>query len=401
MPSFQYKAKRKNAETVTGNIFAGTKEEAVEKVHQLGLMPVSVTSNGSGEGTAAGIRWGRVSQKELYLFTRQLTNLTRAGVAILRALDIIGRQQRNAYFRQIIQDLHDKIQQGSSFSDALQNYPKVFSSLYVTMIRAGEESGHLKEVTTDLAEYLKRQGEIFSKVRTAVTYPVFMLVFGILTVFFILTYALPRITVLYDNLNQSLPAPTLVVMKTSSFLINWWYVVLIVIAVLTWIATKAKSSAGLQHLANEIKLRAPLFGELFLKLELARFCRTMELLLASGVSITRSLKLSIPLVRHKVIQEDLIACQEDLIAGKSFGESLQKSSRIPEMFGQLISVGEESGSLTETMGDIAGSYEQDTDESIKHMTTLLEPLMIVLIGGIVGFIIFAMLLPIFQMDVFA
>lgn len=401
MPSFQYKAKRKNAETVVGNIFAGTKEEAVEKVHQLGLIPVSVVSNTPEEVRPADIRWGRVAQKELYLFTRQLTNLTRAGVPILRALDIIGRQQRNAFFRQIIRDLHARIQQGSSLSEALQVYPKVFNGLYVTMIRAGEESGRLKEVASELASYLKRQGELFSKVRTAVTYPVFMLIFGILTVFFILTYALPRITVLYDNLNQALPAPTVIVMQVSSFLINWWYVLLIAAAVLAGVAKKAETSESLQHLINEIKLRMPLFGELFLKLELSRFCRTMELLLASGVPITRALKLSIPLVRQRVIQEELTGCQEDLIAGKSFGQSLQKSSRIPEMFGQLISVGEESGSLTETMGDIAGSYEQDTEESIKHMTTLLEPLMIVLIGGIVGFIIFAMLLPIFQMDIFA
>ena len=397
MPSFQYKAKRKDAETVVGNIFAGTKEEAVEKVHQLGLMPISIVSNTPDDSPAAEVRWGRVSHKELYLFTRQLSNLTRAGVPILRALDIIGRQQKNAFFWQVIRKLHERIQEGSSFSDALQSYPKVFNSLYVTMIRAGEESGRLKEVTSDLALYLKRQGEIFSKVRTAVTYPAFMLFFGILTVFFILTYALPRITVIYDDLNQALPIPTVIVMKISSFLTNWWYVLVILIAVFAGAARKAKSSASLQHLANEIKLRTPVLGELFLKLELLRFCRTMEILLASGVSITRALKLSIPLIRQKVIQEELIHCQEDLIAGKSFGQSLQKSSRIPEMFGQLISVGEESGALTETMGDIAGSYEQDTEESIKHATTLLEPLMIVLIGGIVGFIIFAMLLPIFQL----
>ncbi|MDP2654613.1 MAG: type II secretion system F family protein [Candidatus Omnitrophota bacterium] len=399
MPIYFYKAKKKTAETVAGQVAAESKESAVEKIIQMGLTPITVEEGSSG-GRAAR-KNGRVSSKELYFFSRQLVILIKAGVPILRALEIIADQIRNLFFQQIVRNVHFEIKEGRSFSEALAQYPRVFSSLYVVMVKAGEESGRLKETVNDMASYQRRQVEILSKVRTALAYPLFMATFGAATVVFTLTYVMPRIAGIFSNLNQTLPAPTLFVMRLSAFLLEYWWAlllggVLIAAGLGQWNKTQAA-----RMLKSRLTLRLPWLGEFFIKLELARFCRTLELLLKSGIPILRAIQLSTPIVDNVIIKSELQRCQQELAAGKSFGNQIRGISFVPPIVGHLVSVGEESGSLDSSLHEISQAFEQETDEAIKVMTTFLEPLMIVLIGGSIGFLIIAMLLPVFQLDVFA
>ena len=404
MPIFEYKAKKKNAETVLGEIFAETKEDAIEKVHQLDLVPIFLKEKGSSGGSSSSLEVvsnRRLSRKKIYFFTRQMTSLLKGGVPILKALEIIASQAKDPQYHNVVQFIYRGIRDGRPFSDCLAEHPKIFSSFYISMVKAGEESGRLKEILMDIANYLRAQEEMTGKIRMAMTYPLFMLVLGIGTVFFILTSVMPPLAALFVNLGQTLPLPTIIVMQISAFCVKWWGMMLVALFLLGLTIRQWQQTPGGRMAISQLKLSLPGLNDFWLKVELARFCRSLQLLLKSGISIVRALQLSVPVIDNQLIQKQLGKCQEDLVAGRSLSQSLQQAKLIPPMVAQLIMVGEEAGSLSETLEDIGESYEQETNEIIKLMTTLLEPLMILIVGAMVGFIVMAMLLPIFQLDVFA
>lgn len=402
MPSFLYKAKKGAHEAVTGEITAQNLEEAVELIHQMGLLPVQVEEGNAHPSNTlrSKVNVRRVSLRELYSFSRQLAGLLKAGIPILRALTVLQTQTGHKHFKRVIEDISLGIKNGRPFSSCLGDYPGVFSSLFVAMVHAGEESGNLPEMLLSVAQHQRSQADIISKVRTAMAYPAFMGVIGVGTIFFILTFVMPKITALFSNVQQ-LPLPTVILLNLSAFLrVTWLWILVTVLAAGIGIQFWARSAAG-QFTLSYFKLRIPFFGKFLLKVELARFCRTMELLLKSGIPILRSIQIAIPTVGNEIVRQILVGSQADLMAGGSFGASLQRSKLIPAVVGHLIAVGEESGNLTEALRDVSDGYEQETAETIKTFTTLLEPLMILTIGSVVGFIVFAMLLPIFQVDLFS
>ena len=400
MSTFNYKAKKKNAETVSGEIIALNKDQAVEEINQMGLVPVTVTEVNEGRDAVREFFYRRVTIKDLYHFSRQLAGLLKAGITLIRALQILQDQVSNTYFRHVIAQLCLGIKDGKSFADCLSAHPHVFVPLYVAMVRVGEESGNLREMLLSLAQYYQSQAEIASKVRAALVYPIIMMILGVATIFFMLTFVIPQISTLLLNTHQALPWPTAVLLSASAVIQGSWAGILIFGAVISVLLGRwFKSKAG-HRSWGQFELTVPFFSSFVLRVELARFCRTLELLLKSGVIILKALRLSLPLVNNDLIREQLTKCHDDLVAGNSLGQSIKKSTVIPPILGDLIAVGEESGSLVDTLHDVADSYEQETDETVKIMTTLLEPLMIIIIGSVVGFIVFALLLPIFQMDVF-
>ena len=220
MPTFQYTAKKKNAETVRGQLIADSKEAAVDKINQLGFIPVSVEEHHFSAEAKGAFHLKKVKPRVLYLFSRQLVNLLKAGVPILRTLEIISSQMKDIYFQNVISIIHHGIREGRSFSDCLLEFPNVFPSLYVMMVRVGEESGKLKETIADMANHLKQQEELSAKVRAAMTYPALMAVVGVGTLVFILTYVMPQMMGLFSGLD--LPVPTVIVMKVSEALMRYW-----------------------------------------------------------------------------------------------------------------------------------------------------------------------------------
>ncbi|MCA9405629.1 MAG: type II secretion system F family protein [Candidatus Omnitrophica bacterium] len=398
MATYVYTAKKSTAETVNGQINAKNQDEAIDLINQLGLLPVSVEEQGAQR--APEIRRHKpIKSKELYIFSRQLANLLRSGVTLLRALTIIKDQTSHVYFKTVLTHIIMEVQNGRPLSQSLNLYPKIFSNLYVTMVKAGEESGNLEQMLLNIAEYQHSQDEIKSKVRMAMAYPLLMAVVGIATVYFILAFVLPKMSGLFETIGDSLPLPTMILMGLSAFLSRWWFILLPgLIAGIVALNYFRKSPAGKAFFSRTL-LSTPLFGEIILKSELSRFCRTLLLLIKSGMSIIKALEISIPILSNDLIKEHLYRCNQRLIAGGSFGEEIRKTKALPDMMGHLISVGEETGSLHDVLQDIAISYEEETKEKIKVMTTLLEPLMILVIGAVIGFMVFAILLPIFQMDV--
>ena len=400
MTTYVYKAKKKTAETVTGHIKAQSHEEAVELINQLGLLPVMVEQDVDAERFVV-TKQKKVDNKELCVFSRQLANLLKSGVTLLNALDIIEGQTHNGYFKGVIAHIGWGIKSGKSFSECLRNYSRIFSPLYLTMIRAGEESGNLQEMLRSVASYQRKQQEIVSKVRLALVYPSLIVSVGLVTVYFILTFVLPKMIGLFENIQNDLPLPTVILLNVSDTLNHYWLPVLAGIAGLILIGTRWKRSQSGRFISSRFLLRMPLFGQIVLKSELARFARALILLLKGGVSLVGSLQTAIPIMSNELIKKDLTQCKEDLMVGKSLGESLRKSQEIPAMMSHLIAVGEEAGNINDVLAEIAETYEEETDERIKMMTTLLEPLLILFVGLIIGFIVFSMLLPIFQIDILA
>lgn len=400
MPSYFYKAKKSSAETVTGRLDAQNYDEALDAIQQLGLVPVSLEEVSQGV-LVSNIRPRKIKSKEIYQFTKQLGGLVKSGVSLLKALEVIGSQTKNVYFAKVLGDIAIAVKSGRSFSTALGAYPAVFSPLYIAMVQAGEEIGHLRDVLLDVAEFQKRQQELFSKVTGAMVYPFVMLAVGIVTVFFILTFVLPKIAVMYIGTDQTLPLPTIIIMRISGFLKHFWIPIVLIVSGVVLAFNRWRKAPQAQIIIGRWLLAIPVIRDLVLKSDFARFTRTTHLLLNSGLTLVRSMEVGIPTVSNPQLREDISHCVSKLKAGESLGTCLNESLFVPDMMRQMLAVAEESGSLQESLKDIAESYEADITESIRIATTLLEPFMILTVGLVVGFIVFAMLMPIFSMDILA
>jgi len=364
-------------------------------------LPVSVVVQKGDVSDSSSAKLGKVKNKEVYVFSRQLANLLRSGVALLKSLDIIAEQTQHAYFKSVIANLAMGVKNGKTLSECLADYPKVFSSLYVTMVHAGEESGNLRDMLLNVAIYQKEQEDVMSKVRMALIYPVFMAFAGLASVYFILTFVVPKMSGLFSSMGNELPFPTVILLSISTVLSKGWLWVILVSATIAFVSARWIKSEKGKTAISYMMLNLPVFGEIVMKSEMSRFCRTLVLLLKSGVSIIKAINMSVPVLGNETIKGHLSKCESELTAGGSFGDSLMRSGIIPPMMGHLISIGEESGNLNDVLTEIAEAYEQEVGEKTKIMTTLLEPIMILLVGLVIGFIVFALLLPIFQVDVFA
>src|SRR3989338_9219375 len=363
----------------------------------MGLVPVSVESRSTVSSKVETLQ-RHVHRREVHVFSRQLVNLLKAGVTILRALEIVGAQTRNPNFKAIIATLGAEIRDGRSFSDALSDYPKIFSPFYINLIRVGEESGKLREVLLDITAYQRSQEEILTKLKSAMVYPLFMGGVGLLTVIFILTFVLPRILGLFSSLQENLPLPTAILLSISQFLKIGWYGIILGVILIWFLSSRFINSPRGKTLISRLRLRLPGLGPFTLKVELGRMARTLEILLKNGIPILRALQIATPVLNNELIKEAFSRSQADLAKGNSLGLSLRQSPLIPVVVSDLVVVAEETGSLTEIFHEIAETYEEETKETIKVMTTLMEPVMILVVGSVVGFIVFAMLLPIFQID---
>ncbi|MFA5157325.1 MAG: type II secretion system F family protein [Candidatus Omnitrophota bacterium] len=400
MAIYKYRAKKGPKEVIESTVEAYSEKEAIEKISQMGYLPVFLEERKDtaafSSGISAGPATGRVKPREVTIFSRELASLLKSGVPILNAINIILEQTDSRNFQAVLRNIYAAVKEGTTFSSALSRYPKVFSSLYIALIRAGEDSGVLPDALLRIAEYRLKQEEALSRFRMAMAYPALMAIVGIATIVFMLTFVMPRLMQIFINMGQDLPLPTRILISVSAYLKQWrlWVILAAVVLII-----RRQSRTGLARpFFSRLKLHLPIFGNFMLKAELARFNRTMELLLKSGITILRAIEVALPVVDNEVIREQLKLSYKELEQGGSFGRSLKNSKLFPVFMTNLIIVGEESGKLTEALSEVAFSYERDTDEAMKVMTNLLEPLMILTVGLIAGFIVIAMLLPIFEMN---
>ena len=404
MTNYNYRAKKGLQEIVGGTIEAASEKEAIEKISALGYLPLHLEetkTSQSAPGPIAHKTGGRIKGSQITIFSRQLSSLLKSGVPILTAINIISEQSENVNLKGVLNDIYNIIKNGGTFSSALEAYPKYFSVLYIAMVRTGENSGVLAGSLLRIADYRVKQEELLSRFRMALAYPLLMALVGVATVVFMLTFVMPRLMGIFSNLGQNLPLPTRILLAISQGLRHWWPGIILSLAMIIFlIRQQLKTKIG-RLSWSILKLHIPIFGKFALKADLACFSRTLELLIKSGLPILKSLQISVQVLNNEIIKEKLIKSHRDLEQGGSFGRSMKDSKLLPLFMVNLISVGEESGNLASALGEVADSYERDTDEMIRIMSSLLEPLMILVMGLIVGFIVVAMLLPIFEINMMA
>jgi type II secretory pathway component PulF len=393
----------------------------VEKLDQMGLFPIhlnEVTTETKAQKPAVPTEkkaeraspfpvaakpvkpglFSRVKSSEITMFGRQLSSLIKSGVPILRALWIISEQTQNPRFRSFLDDAQKQINNGKTLSGVLSEYPKLFPPIYVAMVRTGEDSGNLQEAMLRFSDYRQRHEEILSRIRTAMAYPALMAFTGIGTIIFMLTYVIPKLTSLFSSLGSHLPLPTRILMKVSHDLQNPWLWLLVGVVLFSIVLTARFLPEQTKFLWSTLSLRIPGVRSFVMKADIARFSRTFELLIKSGLPILRAIEIATPVLNNRVLRKQFERAREDLTGGGSLGKSLRECKVFPLFMTNLITVSEESGRLDEAMQEIAQFYERETDEAIRIMTSLMEPLMILVMGLIVGFIVISMMLPMFELN---
>lgn len=410
MAEFEYLAKDGPSRQVQGSVEAANETEAIDRISQKGLIPVRVWSKKDASSARPAARsasprnhfesFGSGSRdKQVIAFSRHLSAFLKNQIPVLRALEIIRDETQDPKFRVVLADLHRDLKEGRPLSAALEKYPRYFSQVYVAMVRSGEHGSVLQETLLILSEYLKKHERMRNVVRQALIYPLFLLGAGLVTVLFILTVVVPRLTVLFKSIGQELPLPTRIVIAAGDAMrYGWPVVILLVVMLVFWLPRRVKEGMG-DEAWDRMRTGWPLIGPLLLKSEIARFCRALHMSMSNGVPFLQGLDVAVPIVNLANIRVALQDASARVRTGSFFGQALRKTGVFPALVTDMVAVGEESGNLQDLLVEIAQVYEEEVDDHIRIFTSLLEPIMIVLIGGIVGFVVLAMLMPIFQMDV--
>ena len=341
---------------------------------------------------------GRVRRKDVTAFTREMSALLGAAIPIPQALDGLGEEEENPALRAVVSQISEAVRKGASFSAALDEHPRLFSKLYTSMVRVGEEAGALQKVMADLSDLLEHEDEVRSEVVAAVAYPAFVLGFGVVTVTILLTVVLPKITGMLQDMLPVLPLPTVILLNVSGFLHHNWFWVLIGIAVASAGGWRYVQSPQGAEVWDTMKLRLPLVGPVFKSAALSRFARTLGTLVKSGVSLLPSLKIVENTIGNRVLARQISSVAEETRGGNSLAAPLRKLGIFPKTVVQMIDVGEETGRLDEMLLKVAEIEERHMRSRTKTLISLLAPILILVVGAVVGFMVIAILLPIFKMS---
>ena len=396
MPYFNYTIRDANGQTRSGKVEAPNAEELRKRLQAEGLQVLEVTEDRKAPRVPAG-GYGRVKLSDLAIFARQFSTMLDAGVSLIRCLDVLQAQTSNPRLRKILMDLSARVESGESLSRSMARHPKAFSQLIIGLIRAGEVGGVLEESLQRISAFLEKDVELRRKIRSAMTYPVIVLLAAIGIVIFLVSWLVPQFAQLFKELGiENLPAPTQFLVDLSTLFTQRWYVVIIaVVAILIAYKLFVSTRVG-RRVADRVKLRVPVFGPLHHKIVMARFSRTMGTLLASGVPILQAMETVAGVVGNSVVADAVIESRARIREGEKIADPLQRSKMFPPMVVHMVSVGEESGSLDHMLNKIADFYENEVEMTIASLTAAIEPVMIVLLGIIVGFIVISMFLPMIE-----
>ena len=405
MPVYEYTALDARGKTTSGIIDADGASVARQKLRATGIFPVSIKESleETPEKKTTHIAklsrlLTRVKPVEVAIMTRQLATLISAGFPLVSAIDALLPQTKSYRLKTILAQVKDAIVEGQSFAQALSQYPGVFSPLFINMVRAGETSGTLEIVLERLADIREKQQDLNNRIQTALAYPVFMCIIGTLVLFVLLTYIVPSITAIFADMNQVLPTPTRLLIGLSNFFKSFWWVIFIfIIAAATALHQARKTEKG-RLVYDKTVLSSPVFGILVKKLNVARFSRTLGSLLENGVSMLIALDIVKNIAGNVLISKAVGTAAQDVGKGQALWAALNESKIFPQLSIQMIQVGEQSGQLEKMLNKIADVFEKEVETSILRLTSYLEPIMILVMGCVVGFIVLSICLPIFEMN---
>jgi general secretion pathway protein F len=404
MPVYEYTALDRAGKNIAGIIDADSMVAARQKLRATGKFPVQVketTSKAKTEAAASLLSlaiFNRVTDEDIHALTRQLATLLGAGIPLVGALDALMEQTSSAPLKKIIAQIKESVNEGNSLTHSLSRHPKLFSNIYINMVRAGEASGSLDVVLERLAEFGEHQQALKSRFKAALVYPIFMAIIGTAVLFFLVSFVVPNITRVFTEMKQVLPLPTTILIWLSDFMRSFWWVLLLAIVVfIVGIRKLIKTTKG-QYTWDKLKLNLPVIGSLNRRIALARFGRTLGSLLQSGVPLITSLQIVRNIVNNVLVGHFIDDAMEDIQAGKSLNLALSRSKWFPPVFLQMVAVGEQSGDLEAMLHKVADAYEREVETRIAGMTAMIEPIMILAMAVIVGFIVISILLPIFEMN---
>lgn len=391
MPAYAWKGKNRLGEVQEGIIVSDSKDAASGTLKRNGIQVLSIKAQ-QAKGTKSV---GKVNQKDLAIFTRQFSVMIDAGLPLVQCLEILGSQQEDKGFAKVIDNVRQDVEQGSTLQAALSKHPKAFTDLYVNMVGAGESGGILDVILQRLSIYIEKAVKLTAKVKSAMTYPIAVISIAVIVVVVIMVKVIPVFSAMYEGLGSSLPFPTRVCIGFSNILIRYSYLVIAFLAIV-WVGVKQyyKTTAG--HLQLDmLMLKIPVLGDLLLKVAVARFCRTLGTLISSGVPILEGMEITARTAGNVVIQNGILKAKEAVEQGRNISTPLAETKIFPPMVVQMVGVGEATGALDAMLAKVADFYEDEVDNAVSALTSLMEPIMIGVLGGIIGFIVVAMYMPIF------
>jgi len=397
--TYEYAVRDRAGHVVTGKIDADSPAAVATKLKSMGYAPVKISLVKSG-GLQMELKMpsvgSKVKLKELAVFSRQFATMINSGLSMLRSLSILEEQQPNKALREILTEVRLEVESGSALSNSMARHPDIFPPLMVNMIRAGEVGGFLDKVLVQIADNYEAEVRLRGKVKSAMTYPVVVLIMAIIMSIGMLLFIVPTFAGLFTSLGGSLPAPTQMLVNLSNFLkvAIVPIVILLVIGMVIW--GRVKHTARVRNVVDPLKLKMPVFGNLFRKIALARFCRNLGTMLTSGVPILQSLDIVADTSGNIVIANAVRDVQESVRNGESLTEPLSHHDVFPSMVTQMLAVGEDTGALDTMLHKISDFYDQEVEATTEQLTALIEPLMIAVLGGLVGSMIIALYMPIFK-----
>ncbi len=398
MATFAYVAVDHAGRQVKGRLPADSRESAEAKLRDEGyhVVDVSAASDRAGLGERlAGLR--KVKLRELVVFSRQFATMVNAGMNLMKCLDVLRGQAKDERLKKIIDQARADISSGQSLSDALAKHPRVFSALYVNMIRAAEAGGILDEILNRLAAYLEKEMAVMGKIKSAMVYPVIVLFFAIGMTMILVFFILPKFKAIFDDIGVDLPLSTRMLLDGSHYAVLYWYVpVASVIGMVIGYRLYTKTPQG-RYQVDMLKLKLPIFGDLVRKMSVSRFARTFSTLVTSGIATPTALDIVSATAGNAVVERAVLNAKEAVMKGDRLSSPLMMSGVFPDMVTQMISVGEETGRLDEMLTKVSDFYDEEVDQVIKGLTSIIEPLLIVGLGLLVGFVAISVITPIYNL----
>lgn len=394
--TYDYKVRDRTGNLVTGQLAGDSETLVLEKLRQMGMTPVEVKKANAGLKMEINLRPGRVKLKQVAIFCRQFATMVNSGLPILRALSILADQTESKELAKVLVQARTDVEQGSSLSAAMGKHPKAFNNTFIAMVKAGETGGVLDDVLLQLADQIEKEVSLRRQIKSAMTYPVVVVALVILIMSAMLLFIVPQFETIYASLDSKLPLPTTILLAMSRvFTKYWWMVILASVGAAFLFKRYKKSDAGRARI-DAIKIRVPVFGPLFHKVAIARFSSTLSMLMRAGVPILQALEIVKDTVNNQVISSAVEDVKTSVREGESIAKPLGKHKVFPPMVVQMMAVGEETGAVDTMLDKVSEFYNQEVKATVEALTSLIEPLLIAIIGGAVGAAVVALYMPMFN-----
>jgi type II secretory pathway component PulF len=400
MPTFNYKARDKYGVDVVGSIESSSSDTVAGRLKEMGYTPLNITQQQASFSDSISEYFSgfqKIRQDEMLVFVRQLSSILNAGVPLLESLEAVYEQVSSSKFKKVIFSLRKDIEGGASFSEALSAHKKVFSPVFVSMVRAGEKAGILGDVLDRLANLMEKDYENTQKIKSATRYPLIVVIALSIAFVIVVTYIIPQFAKLYANFKAQLPLPTRILIGINFVIVNYWYVILTTLAAALFSFKRFIDTPPGRLALDRFLLSVPIFGDLLSKLILARFCRMLSNMLKSGIPIVEALGISSGTVENRIVSDVIDGVRNEVVKGSGLSEPMKGAKVFPPIVVQMVAIGEKSGSLESMLAKVADYFDRDADYTIRNLTPLLEPLLILILAFFVVLLALGVFLPMWDM----